>query len=331
MRNLFLAALLVAQTVLVSPAIAHELRPAFLELREVAQGDFVVTWKVPALGERRLALYVKLPATCVNEGEKIGAFKDTAFFERWKARCPDGIKGQTVLIEGLRKTMTDVLAHIEYLGGATQTVRLTPESPGFMASGAQTQWDVFRTYLKLGVEHILSGLDHLLFVLALLLLIRDRWMLVKTITAFTVAHSITLAGSALGYLSFPQSPVEATIALSIAIVASEIAKTQSGAPRTSETYPWLIAFAFGLLHGFGFAGALKEIGLPQQNIPLALLSFNVGVEAGQLLFVASLLVFFRAVNALVVVLERRARIVAAYVIGVISTYWLLSRLEGLWV
>ncbi len=211
-----------------------------------------------------------------------------------------------------------------------QIVRLTPESPEFVASGAETRWEVSQTYLKLGIEHILSGLDHLLFVLALMLLISDRWTLMKTITAFTVAHSITLASSALGYWSLPQAPVEATIALSIAFVASELAKAQSGAPRTSEMYPWLVAFAFGLLHGFGFAGALNEIGLPQQDIPLALLSFNVGVEAGQLLFVAALLVAFRAVKALVLVPVRPARVAAAYMIGVMSTCWLLTRLEGLW-
>lgn len=330
MRYLVLAAFLLAQALFSATAIAHELRPAFLQLREISEGKYAVTWKVPALGDRRLALYVKMPATCTVEGEKLGTFQDAAFFERWTVRCPGGIKGQIIAIEGLRKSLTDALARVEYLGGATQAVRLTPETPHFLAWGAQTRWDVFRTYLIFGVEHILSGFDHLLFVLALILLLRNRWMLVKTITAFTVAHSITLAGSALGYLSLAQAPVEATIALSIAFVARELAATHSGAPRTTERYPWLVAFVFGLLHGFGFAGALKEIGLPQHDIPLALLSFNVGVEAGQLIFVAGFLVAFGALKAVITVPERSARIAAAYVIGAISTFWLLVRLESLW-
>jgi hypothetical protein len=170
----------------------------------------------------------------------------------------------------------------------------------------------------------------LLFVLALMLLIRDRWMLVKTITAFTIAHSITLAGASLGYLSLPQKPVEAAIALSIAFVASELIKMRSGERRLSEDYPWIVAFAFGLLHGFGFAGALAETGLPQMDVPLALLTFNLGVEAGQLLFVAAVLTGFRAASALFTVPVAPARLAAAYLIGTTSMFWLLARVGSFW-
>jgi hypothetical protein len=160
------------------------------------------------------------------------------------------------------------------------------------------------------------------------LLIHDRWMLVKTITAFTIAHSITLAGSTLGYLSLPQKPVEATIALSVAFVASELIKIRSAERRLSENYPWVVAFAFGLLHGFGFSGALKETGLPQTDVPLALLMFNFGVEAGQLLFVAAVLICFRAVDALLAVPVVPARLAAAYLIGTSSMVWFVARVSA---
>lgn len=185
-----------------------------------------------------------------------------------------------------------------------------------------------KAYFLLGVDHILTGFDHLLFVLALILLIHDRWMLVKTVTAFTIAHSITLAGATLGYISLPQKPVEATIALSIAFVASELVKVRSGERRLSENYPWIVAFVFGLLHGFGFAGALKEAGLPQTDISLALLTFNLGVEAGQLMFIAAALVVFRAAGMLLTVPIAPARIAAAYLIGTTSMVWLVARLSS---
>ena len=240
------------------------------------------------------------------------------------------MKGQEIVIDGLRSTVTDVIARIEYRGGAIQVARLTPGSPAFLATGAQTGLEVASTYFFLGVDHILTGLDHLLFVGALILLISNRWKLVKTVTAFTVAHSVTLAGATLGYLSLPQVPVEATIALSIAFVARELAKKRSGEKRLSEEYPWIIAFAFGLLHGFGFAGALKEIGLPQMDVPIALVMFNLGVEAGQLLFVATILIGLRAVSAFFANVLFRvpiapARMVTTYFIGTTSMVWFVMR------
>ena len=163
-----------------------------------------------------------------------------------------------------------------------------------------------------------------------MLLVRDRWTLLKTITAFTLAHSMTLTGAALGYLGLPQAPVEATIALSIAFVASELARSGGSERHMSERYPWLVAFIFGLLHGFGFAGALKEIGLPPVDVPLALLSFNLGVEAGQLLFVAAALLAFRALTALVPVPFSTIRLAAAYAVGTTSVFWLITRIESFW-
>ena len=194
-------------------------------------------------------------------------------------------------------------------------------------SGVQTGFEVSATYFWLGVDHILSGLDHLLFVFVLILLIQDMWMLIKTVTAFTVAHSITLAGATLGYFSLAPGPVEATIALSIVFVASELAKPQPGDRRLLQNYPWVIAFTFGLLHGFGFAGALLKIGLPQSDVPLALLMFNLGVEAGQLMFVAIVFIALKAITTLITIPMAPARLAAAYVIGTISSYWFFSRVS----
>lgn len=327
MMRLVLALVFAVQSFTLAPAAAHELRPGYLDMRETAPDEFAVVWKVPARGDARLALHVRLPDTCKPNGEPVRTIEGAAFFERWTVTCPGGLKGHDIIIDGLRTTLTDSLVRIGYLSGNTQTSRLTPEAPAVTVSGVQTKLEVSGTYFWLGVDHILSGFDHLLFVLALILLIRDVWMLIKTVTAFTVAHSITLAGATLGYFSLAPGPVEAAIALSIAFVASELAKSQSGGGGLAQSYPWVIAFAFGLLHGFGFAGALHEIGLPQSDVPLALLMFNLGVEAGQLLFVAIALVGFKAITALISIRMAPVRLVGAYVIGTIASYWFISRIS----
>lgn len=320
----FLLALLLA-----AAAHAHEVRPAYLDMRETDSDAFAVVWKVPAQGEMRLGLHARLPAACAEKSEAVRSIEQGAYFERWNVTCAGGLKGGEISIDGLKSTLTEALVRIEYATGDIEVARLLPDRPRFVAAGTQTSIEVARTYFLFGVDHILSGFDHLLFVLALILLIRNRWMLLKTITAFTIAHSITLAGASLGYFSLPQRPVEATIALSIAFVARELAKTKPGERRLSESYPWLVAFAFGLLHGFGFAGALKETGLPQSDVPLSLLTFNLGVEAGQLIFVAAILVLFRIGAALVALPPAPTRRLGAYVIGTASMLWLVPRIAGL--
>jgi hydrogenase/urease accessory protein HupE len=319
---------ILVQMIIGSSAMAHELRPAYLDMRETATNEFAILWKVPALDDLRLGLYVRLPDVCKAKTETVRTIHDGAYFERWSVACPNGLKGQEMVIDGLRSTVTDALARIEYRDGTKQIARFTPEKPTLLVASGQSGLEVAETYFLLGVDHILTGFDHLLFVLALLLLIHDRWMLVKTVTAFTIAHSITLAGATLGYISLPQKPVEATIALSIAFVASELVKARSGERRLSEDYPWIVAFVFGLLHGFGFAGALKETGLPQTDISLALLTFNLGVEAGQLTFIAAALVVFRAASILVTVPIAPARLSAAYLIGATSMVWLVARFSS---
>ncbi|TCU41095.1 HupE/UreJ family protein [Rhizobium azibense] len=309
--------------------MAHEIRPAYLDMRETRRDEFAVVWKVPAQRDMRLGLYASLPKPCVEKAEPVRSIDGGAYLERWTVACAGGLKGGEITIDGLRSTMTEALVRIEYESGDTEVVRLMPDAPSFVTAGAQTSLDVAQAYFLLGVDHILSGLDHLLFVLALMLLIREPWMLVKTITAFTIAHSITLAGALLGYFSLPQKPVEATIALSIAFVASELVRMKPGERRLSEGYPWVVAFAFGLLHGFGFAGALKEIGLPQSDVPLSLLTFNLGVEAGQMIFVAAALVVLKAAGALGAIKPAPARQFGAYMIGTAAMLWLVSRIAGL--
>lgn len=325
MIRLGLLLALLVQILPVSSATAHELRPAYLDMREAAEDEFAVLWKVPALGDMRLGLYVRLPETCRPKAEPARSIEGGAYLERWTARCEGGLRGREITVDGLRSTVTDALARIAYRDGSVEIVRLTPEKAGFVVAGAQTTWEVAQTYFLLGVDHILSGFDHLLFVLALVLLIHDRWTLLKTITAFTLAHSITLAGATLEYFSLPQKPVEAAVALSIAFVASELIKMRPGERRLSEAYPWVVAFTFGLLHGFGFAGALKEIGLPQSDVSLALLTFNLGVEAGQLMFVATVLIAYRAIGMLVKIPMAPARLAAAYLIGTTAMVWLVAR------
>ena len=313
-------------------ALAHEVRPAYLELRQSAPETWDVMWRVPALGEDlRLGLYVELPAGAVILTEPQAVQRDNAYEERWSFQRPGGLAGQIIRIAGLSATSTDVLVRITRLDGSTQSARVLPKSPSFVVESSPHPLSVARTYLVLGVEHIWLGVDHLLFVLGLLLVVGGRRLrLVKTITAFTVAHSITLALATLGFVHVPSAPVEAVIALSIMFVAAEALHARAGRPGLTARTPWIVAFVFGLLHGFGFASALAQVGLPQTAIPLALVLFNVGVELGQLAFVALML-------GLAVLLQRwrwRERwpawvdAVPPYAIGGCAAYWTLERVAS---
>ena len=319
---------------------AHEVRPGYLELKEVDGETYNLLWKVPAKGDRRLGLYVHLPEHC-SSNEPASRFAGDAYIERWQATCKGGLAGGTITIDGLSASRTDVLARVEHIEGGTQTARLTPSQPGFKLLGTSDLATVALTYFKLGVEHILLGFDHLLFVLALLLLVGGWRRLVGTITAFTLAHSLTLAAATLGWVQVPQAPVEAVIALSIMFVAVEILHRQQGRIGIAVRKPWVVAFVFGLLHGLGFAGALREVGLPDHAIPLSLAFFNVGVEVGQLLFVAAVFLLFRAVSQL---MRRRALAglrlpwpnaivtrTVSYVIGTLAAFWLIERTYGFFI
>ena len=309
---------------------AHEVRPGYLELRQTGPETFRVLWKVPARGDLRLGIYARLPDRCEPLAPAVGSEAGGAFTERWTVACRGGLTGQRIVIDGLSATFTDVLVRLEGSDGTTQVARLTPSAPAFVVEAEPSRIRVAGTYLRLGVEHILGGIDHLLFVLALLIIVRGWGSLLKTITAFTLAHSVTLALAALGFVRVPSAPVEAVIALSILFLAAEIVHGRQGRPGLTEQFPWVVAFTFGLLHGFGFAGALMEIGLPEQSIPLALLFFNVGVELGQLLFIAVAVTIGAILRRIAVPWPVWAWRVPAYAIGTIAAFWTIQRVTAFW-
>jgi hydrogenase/urease accessory protein HupE len=322
-------------------AQADELRPGYLELRETASDTYGLLFKIPALGgNRRLAIYVRLPEGTHDAAPPRSAFSSGAYTERRTIRRPGGMAGQVVSIEGLSATSSDVLVRIENLAGATQIERLSPTKTAFVVQTTPNVWQVAATYLRLGIEHILFGFDHLLFVLALVILVRDWRGVAITVTAFTVAHSFTLAVATLGFINVAGPPVEAVIALSIVLVAAEIVNARRGNPSLTARRPWLVAFAFGLLHGLGFAGALAEVGLPHHAIPIALLFFNLGVETGQLAFVAVVLTMGWLLGRVqsrrfsTAPVERpldQLEVGAAYAIGAVAACWLIERTTAFFV
>ena len=310
----------------------HALEPGYLELRQIDENLYAVMWKKPSSGGVPIAIAVNLPERCDPRSEGQLAWDGRAYYARWTATCRGGVEGGRLQISGLEQTSTDVLVRFEFADDITGTHRLTPTNSSFVVPKQPDRFEVMRTYLGFGVEHILTGFDHLLFVLALLLLVKGLRRIVATVTAFTLAHSITMAGATLGWVHMPGPPIEATIALSIAFVAAEIIHSRQGRPGLAARYPWIVAFAFGLLHGFGFAGALAQVGLPPGEIPLALLFFNIGVEVGQLLFIAAVFTFFWLMRRITrgVALPRVAWASAlpAYVIGSLAIFWVLQRTAG---
>ena len=312
-------------------AHAHEFDPGYLSLTESGAGVFQVQWKVSIAGGLYEVLMPRLPAECVLDQPLRTYVVLDAQIQNTELNCADGLANLTIAIGGLPATMTDVLLRIDYLSGASYVRRLTPNSPSTIVPEQPSSWDVVATYLVLGVEHILLGIDHLLFVLALLLLIRGVRRLVLTVTAFTVAHSITLAAATLGWLTVPGAPVETTIALSILFLAAQLGRAPvaggagHAAADLTARFPWIVAFSFGLLHGFGFAGALAEVGLPEGAIPVALLFFNVGVEIGQLLFIAAVLASGWAIGRAPVAVPRWWTRAVAYGVGSLAAFWVFER------
>jgi hydrogenase/urease accessory protein HupE len=280
-----------------APACAHESRPGYLELREVSHGRYEVLWKQPAVGDLVLRLAPVFPDTCsLTRAER--QLLPGAMSTRLTLTCLDGLAGNTIRIAGLEETITNVLVRVYHLDGSEETHLIHPTAPFVTIRGTAGLTGRAWSYLQLGIEHIMLGVDHLLFVLALLLIIRDRWMLVKTVSAFTVAHSITLGVATLGYARVPGLPLNAAIAMSILFLGPEIVRSWRGQTSLTIRQPWIVAFAFGLLHGFGFASGLTATGLPHGEIPLALLLFNVGVEIGQLAFVCLVLLLGRSFRQL---------------------------------
>jgi hypothetical protein len=325
---LLLAALVVA--IGFAAVEAHEVRPGYLAVKQVDDQRFDVLWKVPARGDLRLSLHARLPEKCDEPAPRSNYMGGGASTQRWSVTCPEGLTGGEIAIDGLSGTMTDVLVRIERSDGTTVVQRLSPDDTSFVVPATPSALQVAWTYMVLGVEHILLGIDHLLFVLALLILVEGRARLIGTVTAFTVAHSLTLGAATLGFVNVPGRPVEAIIALSIVFVASEIIRARQGKPGMAQRWPWIVAFSFGLLHGFGFAGALTEIGLPAQAVPLALLFFNVGVETGQLLFIAGVGILVSIARGIKIPQPTWAWRVPAYGIGAVAAFWSVERVASFW-
>ena len=308
------------------PLSAHEVRPGFLEMTETAPLDFEVLWKVPTRNGMRLRMDPLFPDGC-EATSPVDAYEvPGSLVERWSVRCTAPLVGRALRILGLEATLTDVLVRIQAVDGSTFTARLHPSSPSWTVPETPSAGELTGAYLWLGIEHILLGVDHLLFVLGLLLLVDGPMRLLKTITAFTIAHSITLAIATFGVVLLEERAVNAAIALSILFLGVEIMRGRDGHVGLTGRYPWAVAFAFGLLHGLGFASALTDLGLPDGDIPIALLLFNVGVEIGQLSFVFLVLALLRATRRLDVVWPRWAEPLPAYAIGTMGAFWFIGRL-----
>ena len=325
MRRLALRLCLVVAFAGAHAALAHETRPGFLELTETAPDTYAFLWKKPVGGEVEIAIAPIVPPECRFATPGQEQLLPGALIVRGTLSCAGGLAGKTIAIAGLEATITDVLVRVNHADGRLESHLLRPTTPAVTFGGVTTAAERSLGYLQLGILHIVLGVDHLLFVLGLLLIVRDRWMLVKTITAFTVAHSITLALATLGYASAPLLPLNAAIALSILFLGPEIVRAWRGETSFTIRHPWVVAFAFGLLHGFGFASGLVALGLPKAEIPLALLLFNVGVELGQIAFVLLVVLLERAFRVLEVHWPTAVARLPGYVVGTLGAYWTIQR------
>jgi hypothetical protein len=322
-----LAALVLALGIVAPSARAHESRPAYLEIKETAPGQYSVLWRTPVLAGMRLPIVLEMPDGVRNLREPVVLeLADSLLERRWIDAGPGGLAGKRIEIVGLPLTITDALVRVELLDGRTMQMIARPSQPWVEIPASQSWWQVTGSYVVEGIRHILFGADHLLFVLGLLLIVKDGWMLLKTITAFTLAHSTTLAIATLGYANAPALPLNAAIALSILFLGPEIVRVWRGETSLTIRHPWVVAFAFGLLHGFGFATALTSAGLPRADLPPALLSFNVGVEIGQLGFVALILAMARSFRILEVDWPRWVKALPGYTVGGLGAFWTLQRL-----
>jgi hydrogenase/urease accessory protein HupE len=310
------------------PARGHAFAPALLEVRETAPGHALVRWKQPAVRVSGSGLAPVMSQSCRARGEPQTSDEDTSVVASWEVDCAGGLVGQMIRVEGIAASQANVLLRLVLADGRSVRHVLTADEPSFVVPAREGALSVIAGYGRLGVEHILTGFDHLLFVLGLVLLVGGGRRLLGTVTAFTLGHSVTLALAILGVVRVPQPPIEAGIAVSIYVLAVELAPRASRKLSLLERAPWLAAGLFGLLHGLGFAGALAQVGLPQGEIPLALFAFNVGIEAGQLVFVAVALGAWAALRALPVRWPPLVVYVPAYAMGTLAAFWFFQRLAA---
>jgi hydrogenase/urease accessory protein HupE len=308
-------------------AHAHEVRPAYLQIQEITANEYSVLWKVPRSFDKVLDIQPVFDNAFTLTEASEPRLLDAFMLYSYALEGPRSLVNSSLTIQKLSGTGIDVLVDIRFVEGEHHTFLMQPTSDAITIPGIPDRWEVVKSYTILGIEHILLGFDHLLFVLALLIISAGFKKLLKTITAFTLAHSITLSFSVMGVARLPGPPVEAVIALSIVFMAMEIIKVQNGKPTLTSEKPWLVAFSFGLLHGFGFAGALSEIGLPQSDIPLALATFNIGVELGQLVFVLAVILIWRLVKRYFTRLSWQRQLLP-YAIGSVAAFWFIERVAG---
>ena len=311
-----------------SPSHAHEVRPAYLGITELAAGEFDLVWKLPLKNQRPLPIKPILPERCTVYSRQTPELTRTALIERWQVHCGVApFEQERLSIEGLDRTLTDTLVNLRSQSGALSNHIVKPAQPFVLWSELSNTQSALPLvgYLWLGIEHLLLGFDHILFVIGLLFFITRLATLLKTVTAFTVAHSITLALSSLNIINLSPAPVEAVIALSILCLVIERLRVDKGEVSLMQTMPWLIAFVFGLLHGFGFAGALRDIGLPEESLGWALLLFNIGVEVGQLVVIAVVLLLVAMIKRVSVVIPRWMELAPVMGMGVIAGYWVIDR------
>ncbi|OZV68003.1 HupE/UreJ family protein [Winogradskyella aurantia] len=305
----------------------HEVRPAYLQIKEQSPNSYAVLWKVPRTVDKVLDIQPKFEKSFSLKEISPPRILEAFVLYTFQLKGEMSIPNSRLTIDQLNTTGTDVLVDIRLLNGEHHSFLLQPTNNSILIPDTPSKWNVAKTYIILGIEHILLGFDHLLFVLALVLITKGFKKLLKTITAFTVAHSITLSFSVLGIANLPGPPVESVIALSILFLAVEILKVQKGQSTLTSQMPWMVAFVFGLLHGFGFAGALQDIGLPQSAINLALATFNIGVELGQILFVLVVLMVMQLIRPILRTKHRMAKLMP-YAIGSLAAFWLIDRIAG---
>ena len=327
MTRLIRILLVLIAALLALPAQADELRPGYLEFTQQDAKLWKLVWKAPVLGGLATRTKPAFPDFCTQSPPQ-ARVEGLVLVAESRLTCSRDLAGSQVGLAGMDAAFTDALLRVAPLGRPVQAARLTQDKAMVEIALVPDGWEVARSYFVLGIIHILEGYDHLLFVIALVLLIGRFGMVVKAATAFTVAHSITLVGSTLGLVGLAQAPVEALIALSIVFLAVEIVKQNPEAPNLAERAPWIVAFLFGLIHGFGFAGALREIGLPESDVPTALLTFNLGVEAGQLVIVAAVMLAITALRRFAPARLRTSTVVSSYAIGITASFWFIERLIG---
>lgn len=308
---------------------AHEVRPAYLQIKQVSENVYQVLWKVPRIGDQMPEIQPQFPQNFELKPTELERPISGSMLFTYKLEGVEPLAGSAIRIRNLNKTMVDVLVNVEYLDGEKATLLLQPDRIEGVLPGKTDTWAVIRTYTGLGIEHILFGIDHLLFVLSLIIITKGFRKVAKTITAFTLAHSITLSLAVLGFADVPGPPVEAVIALSIVFLALEIVRNIQGHETLTSRKPWLVAFTFGLLHGFGFAGALVEVGLPQTDIPVALAFFNVGVEIGQLCFVVGVIGVIKVLS-LYKKWPKMVQKIPPYAIGGMAAFWVIERIAAFW-